>query len=589
MRNPRAAIITAIPSELEALRQLLPLKDFTDPQDGSVYFKGILACGEERENCAREWEIVLPMPGEAGNVISGVRTNRVINMLDPDVILFVGCAGGIPGKVNPYDVVVGSRIYYYEPGKVDGDFFPRPDLARPTRKLLERANAEIFTDHWLQYLYPAFPNDPPAARVEPIAAGELLIKESGGEHLRSVRAVAPRCIAVEQEGFGVLMAAREAGVEAIVVRGISDMLDDKGADPVEDLEPFNPRQVKAARHAAAFAFAILARFDVSWMRDVDFVGQKDAAVTIKLEGHLHDIHEIEQHLVDLLRDGRLSKITFTSGSIKAHFSVEGGHAAILKAAVETRILDALESHRILEIQVSDEGHSPSSGEAAELLRKVDLDGGVGQASLVELERLASEAPKYGSLIGKVVAAARRRIAIRTRDRAPPSKVIDGPGSIPKPRLYTMSVPISHDFKEQLRHLALEIGEQELGRSSTKFVESALQFYREIHPALHSHSELFSRYIKYVDESGLYRYIKGSGKENRSFRIRVNAEDSVYLARMRNKYGVINRSRCVRLLFPLGIALHTDTLGSFSGSPHFSEWIAHVRNLLDKHDHSRARR
>ena len=124
MRNPRAAIITAIPAELEALRELLELEDFTDPADGSVYFKGILACDEERDNCAREWEIFLPMPSEAGNVLSGVTTSRVVNMIEPDVTLFVGCAGGIPGKVNPYDVVVGSRIYYYEPGRSTDDSFP---------------------------------------------------------------------------------------------------------------------------------------------------------------------------------------------------------------------------------------------------------------------------------------------------------------------------------------------------------------------------------------------------------------------------------------------------------------------------------
>lgn len=62
-------------------------------------------------------------------------------------------------------------------------------------------------------------------------------------------------VAVEMEGYGFLHGAyMEEGTHALVVRGISDLLDDKTGGSDERWQPI------AAAHAAAFAAEFLARF-----------------------------------------------------------------------------------------------------------------------------------------------------------------------------------------------------------------------------------------------------------------------------------------------------------------------------------------
>jgi nucleoside phosphorylase len=55
------------------------------------------------------------------------------------------------------------------------------------------------------------------------------------------------------EGHGVMQAAHQRNVDALVVRGISDLLDGKAES---DRTGWQPR---AARHAAAFAMQVLAK------------------------------------------------------------------------------------------------------------------------------------------------------------------------------------------------------------------------------------------------------------------------------------------------------------------------------------------
>ncbi|MBC6473267.1 MAG: hypothetical protein GDA48_10985 [Hormoscilla sp. GM102CHS1] len=62
------------------------------------------------------------------------------------------------------------------------------------------------------------------------------------------------------EGFGFLKAAfAYPQIKAIVIRGISDLIDGKNDDSVE---PERERQKKASERASAFAFAVLGKIVV---------------------------------------------------------------------------------------------------------------------------------------------------------------------------------------------------------------------------------------------------------------------------------------------------------------------------------------
>lgn len=88
--------------------------------------------------------------------------------------------------------------------------------------------------------------------VAPIAAGEKVVASNDSQTARFIYDQYGDAVGVEMEGFGCLSAARmNSSLPAVVVRGISDLVEGKA---VSDEEGWQPR---AAQNAAAFTFALL--------------------------------------------------------------------------------------------------------------------------------------------------------------------------------------------------------------------------------------------------------------------------------------------------------------------------------------------
>lgn len=241
---PRAAILTALPVEYLAVRAHLSDLQEEIHSQGTIYERGQFAAN------GQVWDVGLVEIG-AGNTGAALEAERAIAYFSPDVLLFVGVAGGIK-DVAIGDVVASTKIYGYESGKAELKFRPRPEIGLSAYNLEQRARAEARKGDWLQRLTTGLALTP-RAFVAPIAAGEKVIASTKSEVFEFLRENYGDAIAVEMEGLGFLEAVRaNQRVSAMVVRGISDLIDGKGkADKAGSQE-------MAARHASAFAFAMLA-------------------------------------------------------------------------------------------------------------------------------------------------------------------------------------------------------------------------------------------------------------------------------------------------------------------------------------------
>lgn len=172
----------------------------------------------------------------------------------PGIILFVGVAGGFKTKdVTPGDVVVASKVYGYESGKAEAnDFKTRPEVFRPGFKLLEIAKFISRSHDWFRYIPDYSTKVKPKAVPGPVAAGNKVITSKKSEIGQLILNHYNDTTAVEMEGMGFLGASyANPDVQALLIRGISDLLDNKDE---ADSKGF---QEIASKHAAAFAFEVL--------------------------------------------------------------------------------------------------------------------------------------------------------------------------------------------------------------------------------------------------------------------------------------------------------------------------------------------
>ncbi len=245
----RAIIFTALPVEFDAVAAHLTNLHEVEHQWGTLYEVGTFASAKYA------WEVGVVQTG-AGNPRAALEVERAITQFAPSHVFFVGVAGGLK-DVRLGDVVAVTKVYAYESGKADVEYKLRAEFGESSYPMIQRASAVARKREWLRRIV-ARESDAtvPRAVVGAIAAGEKVIASTTSAVYILLKQQFSDALAVEMESFGFFRAVHaNPHVQALVVRGISDLIDAKSEADASG------SQERASHHAAAFAFEVLAHLN----------------------------------------------------------------------------------------------------------------------------------------------------------------------------------------------------------------------------------------------------------------------------------------------------------------------------------------
>jgi nucleoside phosphorylase len=245
MNMRRVVLLAALPVECKAaLANISDPSETVHPTSGTIYYRGIFATGQG------SLEVFVVQTG-TGNVTAANIAQEAIHYLSPEMLFFVGIAGGLK-DVKPGDVVAATKIYQYAAGRAGEEFSPQPEIGLATHRLIQRAMMVANNTQWLQRVEKSSLATFPDAYIGPIAAGEQVLTSNTSALRAFLQKYYSDALAIEMEGYGTLTATHINRINAIVIRGIANTLENKAE---LDRQYF---QEIAARNASAFAFQMLA-------------------------------------------------------------------------------------------------------------------------------------------------------------------------------------------------------------------------------------------------------------------------------------------------------------------------------------------
>ncbi len=244
-------VLTALEVEYRAVRAHLEDPRPVDAERGALFELGVFGDGSGERTVA----IHMTGPGNPGAAAS---VERAAALFAPRAVLFVGVAGGVKDVVLG-DVVAADAVYDYETGKdTESGFLPRQKTHQSAYGLVQLARLVAAGDAWQRRIRPGDDAPRPRAHVKPLAAGGRVVAHHRSDAGLRLAASAGDALAVDMEGFGFLAGAYvNQQLDALVIRGISDLLGDKGEAHDERWQPV------ASQHAAAFAFELIGRIPVA--------------------------------------------------------------------------------------------------------------------------------------------------------------------------------------------------------------------------------------------------------------------------------------------------------------------------------------
>lgn len=254
MKKP-ILVLTALEIERLAIEQHLNnIKPVTHPSTSTDYTKGTY-------NFDGQILDIIVARTDQTNVNAAIETERALTHFDPEYAFFVGVAGGLK-DVNVGDIVIGRDVYGYERGKAEKkNFKPRPQFGASTYALERLAGQYAKSEAWkqttIELLDPEFAPEIKTYNGT-IASGEKIDASIDSKLHKFLRQNASHALAIEMEGLGFLEVCRMRPlVKSLLLRGISDLVDDKGQMDDKGSQPY------ASANVAAFLFGLLEQMHFS--------------------------------------------------------------------------------------------------------------------------------------------------------------------------------------------------------------------------------------------------------------------------------------------------------------------------------------
>ncbi|MDA0635343.1 5'-methylthioadenosine/S-adenosylhomocysteine nucleosidase [Nonomuraea sp. MCN248] len=249
-------VLTALEVEYNAVYQHLTELETDEHESGTTFEIGTM------HGCP--WQVVIAELGP-GNLGAAVVTTQAIQRFSPRAVLMVGIAGSLaPDKVKQGDVVIGTKTYWYHSAKHEGErVLARPDSWPGSHRLLQRAKVVTRRRPWGQARF--------GVHTKPIASGEVVLNSAESPLKNQLRFHYNDAVAIEMESAGLSNAAHVSKIDALTIRGISDLAD--GFKHDADADGWQQTAADNAATVARWLIRLISDIDTTVTSISDYIGR----------------------------------------------------------------------------------------------------------------------------------------------------------------------------------------------------------------------------------------------------------------------------------------------------------------------------
>lgn len=181
-----------------------------------------------------------------GKVISAINTASILENYDIDLVMNIGTAGGLYQKASICDVIVASKVTYY-----DFDLYSI-DRIEPS---FDNNYYTFIADEYLTGLaYDVIKSDEYNVFVKPLVSGDAFV--SAAEKVAYIQKYFPEAYGCDMEACSIAHCCQEYDKKFLIIRSFSDIVTKKG----NELD-FNEYKHIASKRAAQFSKLIIEKLD----------------------------------------------------------------------------------------------------------------------------------------------------------------------------------------------------------------------------------------------------------------------------------------------------------------------------------------